>query len=167
MGEIDGNVINFVTENDETLLFEAVRVQHKDTIEWLIEMGLDPHSINSYGDTTYHLAVKYSVEELGFYIEETDYNGGTANSDQDTPLLIAVKSGQAGWVPLLASYDDINQQNSMGWTPLMFAVDFGFADIVSELVDAGADTEIQNEQGNTAISIAEEWGNEEVLEALN
>ncbi|MDG5470968.1 ankyrin repeat domain-containing protein [Jeotgalibacillus sp. ET6] len=166
MAQEEPEIVLFQAENGENLLFEAIRNQHKPTILWLLEKGVDPHAINDHGETTFHAAVKYPADQTGFYFESAQYTRGTANADMETPLSLAVKSGQPGWVLLLKNVEDINKPNSMGWTPIMFAVDFGFESIVEELIDSGADLSIVNQDGDTAATLARKWENETIIELV-
>ncbi|WP_041059845.1 ankyrin repeat domain-containing protein [Jeotgalibacillus campisalis] len=167
MAEKEPGILEYHASNGENLLFEAIRSQHKPTISWLLEKGIDPNTINDHGETTFHAAVKYPVDQTGFYFEEAHYLKGTANGDMETPLSLAVKSGQKGWVTLLKEFDDVNKPNSMGWTPLMFAVDFGFDTIVEELIESGADRSLVNQDGDTAITLARKWENKKIIELVN
>ncbi|MGD7044132.1 ankyrin repeat domain-containing protein [Jeotgalibacillus proteolyticus] len=167
MAEEEPGILQFQAANGENLLFEAIRNQHKPTIIWLLEKGVDPHAINDHGETTFHAAVKYPADQTGFYFEAAQYTRGTANADMETPLSLAVKSGQPGWVPLLKEVEDINKPNAMGWTPLMFAVDFGFESIVEELIDSGADLSLVNQDGDTAVTLARKWENKTIIELVD
>ena len=47
-------------------------------------------------------------------------------------------------------------QDDDGWTALHFAAWLGDADLVSDLIDAGADVSIQDDDGWTALRVAQD-----------
>jgi ankyrin repeat protein len=68
---------------------------------------------------------------------------------------------------LLKANADLNtQENSTGWTALMFAVNKGHKDIVQRLVSAGADVHIRDKRGRSALSLALERGDVDVMKVL-
>ena len=73
-------------------------------------------------------------------------------------LLHAAEHGDPAAIPaLIAAGADINATNSQGWTALMLAALRGDPRMVTNLLDvAGVDITIQNQEGDTAISIAHE-----------
>jgi ankyrin repeat protein len=61
---------------------------------------------------------------------------------------------------------DLNLKTEGGWTPLMFAVSHGYADIVHALVEAGADVWLLNRQNEDVFHIAQKKGFLDILEIL-
>ena len=61
---------------------------------------------------------------------------------------------------------DINWQDDNRWTPLMWASVNGHLDVVRYLICNGADVNIKNNNGETALDLAEKNGCEEVAEFL-
>lgn len=51
-------------KNQETLLFEAVRFQNTEIVSFLIGYGLAIGSINRYGQTVLHIAVKNNFADI-------------------------------------------------------------------------------------------------------
>jgi uncharacterized protein len=74
-----------------------------------------------------------------------------------TPLDWAVLSNHADGVKaLIAGGAKVNVVDAFGYTPLLYAatVDFGNADTVKPLLQAGADPSIKSKDGKTAIAQA-------------
>ena len=58
-------------------------------------------------------------------------------------------------------------QNEDGWTALMHASLFGYIEIVKELIKAGANLNIQDVDGETALDRAKEKGFDDIVEFLS
>ena len=62
---------------------------------------------------------------------------------------------------------DINAKSNCGWTPLMWASVNGHLDVVKYLIIEGkANSNIRNNEGKTALDLAEENGCKKVAEFL-
>jgi ankyrin repeat protein len=48
----------------------------------------------------------------------------------------------------------VNAQTNNGWTPLMIAAQSGQANTVKVLLDAGANMNLKNNEGKTALTVA-------------
>lgn len=71
------------------------------------------------------------------------------------PLHQAVAYGDEGTVRLLIDRgDNVNEQNSAGWTPLMEAAFVGHVGTAKMLLEHGADPTIINRFGETALMFA-------------
>ena len=62
---------------------------------------------------------------------------------------------------------NINAQDNSGWTPLHTACYYGFGDVVSALMMAGADETITDEFNKTPEQVAEKIGHHEILKLLD
>ena len=63
---------------------------------------------------------------------------------------------------LLEHHAFIDAQSPNGTTPLMMAAHYGHAAVVALLLEEGADTDLRNEQGLSAIDFAHRAGREEL-----
>ncbi len=90
----------------------------------------------------------------------------------ETPLMFASKNGQTRIVRLLLLYAQADPNvPSQSWqtpgeTALMLACQHNHADIVSLLLDAGADIEQTDNTGKTALMVASEGGHLEIVRQL-
>lgn len=81
----------------------------------------------------------------------------TRYQQSPTDLIMAVRTGELAEVMRrLEAGDDVNMLSKAGQTPLMEAAAYGYEDMVRYLADKGADLELRNGQGRTALEIAEE-----------
>lgn len=75
------------------------------------------------------------------------------------PINIAAARGKIEELQVLVeSGSDINQTGEHGYTPLHEAVEQGYAEVVRFLLSRGADTEIKNDDGDTAYDHAKMLG---------
>ncbi|KAI1325809.1 hypothetical protein F5Y16DRAFT_253655 [Xylariaceae sp. FL0255] len=85
-----------------------------------------------------------------------------------SPLSIAASSGHIEVVKCLVRRPDVNV-NSMsisGRSPIFWPSAYGFADIVQELVAAGAVIDFMDTDGETAISVAKKYGHPDIVQIL-
>merc|ERR1712128_358931 len=89
---------------------------------------------------------------------------------KQTPLFYAVSHCQAGQlVPILlkAGAHVNKQRKGDGWTPLFVAAMLGRLDIATLLLQAGADTRVEDEEERTAEAIAHQYGHHMVADTIN
>jgi len=67
---------------------------------------------------------------------------------------------------LLDKGENINQQNRMGWTPLMAAVNNRRPAVVEMLISKGADLNVKDKRAQTALFLAASTGQKEIVELL-
>jgi ankyrin repeat protein len=118
-------------------LHTAIEKDAFNIVKCLLELGARSTTVNKYGYTPLHWAVRYNnfnvakllVEEYGAYIN-------TYDNSRTTPLHEAVKSGSCEFVKLLAEYStDVDISDGESRTPLYFASNEGHISIVKVLVE--------------------------------
>lgn len=96
----------------------------------------------------------------------------SCNDEGATLLMLAAGMGNLAMVELLIeSGANVNATDQRGWTALMKALfnhelNRGFPEIVSALIDAGADIETQIVFGTRPLMLAAGYGQAEVIEVL-
>ena len=88
--------------------------------------------------------------------------------DDYTPLIYAVRKSQISSVQVLLKWKaDVNSRNKKGKAALMYAVeDNKNLEKVLLLIEAGAKINTKDNDGNTALSLAIEAGNSEIIKLL-
>jgi ankyrin repeat protein len=73
----------------------------------------------------------------------------------NTPLCSAIMKGDLDTVKKFIEYGSDVNEKSNGLTPLMFAARYNKVEIIKYLVEKGADKQLKDEKGNTALNYAE------------
>uniref|UniRef100_A0A7S0XJ94 Uncharacterized protein n=1 Tax=Erythrolobus madagascarensis TaxID=708628 RepID=A0A7S0XJ94_9RHOD len=119
---------------------------HVGIAKLLLVRGADPTVTSSFGENCLHMAARKGqlalVELLIGRCEVDAVNKGYKH----TALHLAAMEGyDEVAAALIAAEADVNAQNVLGWTPLMWAAARGKVDVVRVLLDAGADTSLRGE----------------------
>ena len=84
----------------------------------------------------------------------------------NSPLCNAIFKGDLATVKKFVEYGaDVNEKSN-GLTPLMFAARYNKVEIIKFLLSKGADKQIKDERGNTALKYAEFSKSQEALDFL-
>lgn len=113
-------------------------------------------------------AAEGDITELAaFRRAGADLDGLMPGAARVTPLTVAVVAGQRGSVQwLLANGATANARNGDGGTALGAAAFLGRAEMAKILIDAGIDTAIRNDSGQSALDIARlDWATTESIAA--
>ncbi|KAH6986404.1 hypothetical protein BKA56DRAFT_613779 [Ilyonectria sp. MPI-CAGE-AT-0026] len=92
----------------------------------------------------------------------------TEDIDGWTPLAWAIQNNAPGVIQALLSTGSVHleRQDRGGRTALSWAVEYGHASVVKVLLQEGADPEAKSNRGTTPISIAREFGRDDILKEL-
>ncbi|MFC0273911.1 M48 family metallopeptidase [Metabacillus herbersteinensis] len=171
---------------DTTQLMLAASEGDIEKAQQLIEAGADVNAQDADGWTALHFAVMwnlYDYEEYG-YEEEDELaptvnenmvrllleNGGDPNlktNEEETILLTIVDNGMIDLLDLLLKHGaDVNINDSYGDTALIRAVYMEDAQFVEKLLEAGAEKALANDEGLTAVEIAEDLEVKEIEQIL-
>lgn len=150
--------------NGRTALLAATEGNQVDSARALIAAGADVNARDSIGDSPYLLAGARGHTEIlrltlaaGADLKSTNRYGGTA-------LTPACHYGHVDNVRvLLATRIEIDQINRLGWTCLLEAVILGdggarHVEIVRLVIAAGANPDLADAQGVTALAHAQRRG---------
>ncbi|XP_071450715.1 serine/threonine-protein phosphatase 6 regulatory ankyrin repeat subunit A-like [Hetaerina americana] len=87
--------------------------------------------------------------------------------ENNMPLHVAAANGlKFKVIRLCVNSELVNEANSVGWTPIMYAAYYGHFDIVKDLLTLGADVSLQNSFGGCIYTLAATSGNVEIIRAL-
>lgn len=104
------------------------------------------------------VAVANNVSTFSISKEIVNYN--------NTPLCNAIIKGDLATVKKFVEYgSDVNEMSN-GLTPLMLAARYNKVEILKYLLEKGADKQIKDERGNTALKYAEFSKSQEAFDYL-
>ncbi|KAK4235549.1 ankyrin repeat-containing domain protein, partial [Achaetomium macrosporum] len=120
-----------------------------------------------------YLAKFYNAAKAGDVrcIERLMHEGikpDTKNIRGETPLWIAARHGHEAVVEALAQRTDVdvNSLSIAGRSPLFWPSSYGNERVVAILLEAGADPDLMDENGDTAVTIARRNGHERIAKML-
>ncbi len=161
----------------------AAETNNLEIVELLIEAGADPNGQNAFKNTPLQYTVMSpenskgltakSIEVMSYLIEHgADVN--KPNAWGRTPFIVFCAVGNMELIKYsLAHGADVNAAYSAYWTKsagritsLMFAAEFGQAEVVELLLSKGADPELRNSDGKTALDLAIKNRHEAIIKLL-
>jgi ankyrin repeat protein len=173
---------NLADSSGMTPLLDAIEHDDVKTAQALIDAGANVNQSNSEGYTPLALA----IEELRFETAKALIEAGadvnkTVGKDNLTPLMVAVAQTHLseGTKPLptttrpididrllIQKGAKVNAQSNTGATALMIAAARDNAEAIGLLLNSGADPEIVNKQGQTALKIADQNDAQSAAQAI-
>jgi ankyrin repeat protein len=190
-----GANINTATDLGDSALDMAARNGHKKVVEYLLKAGADKDKKGQSGLTVLHSATTCGGGKIVQLLIDAGVEKEKRDNQGRTPLHIAVGGGRSAVTKiLLISGADKGAKDNDGMTPLHYAagsitpwywtglkrgksgtvrkqtrdvVELGQERIVKLLLKAGAEKQTVNKEGKTARQLAEEKGNQRVVEILD
>lgn len=157
-------------------LLEAAIQGDSLLVREILQQGTDPDSKDQHGETALTWAA-----HLGHTGVVKDLLAAGANREtigqflSAPPLLLAAHRGHRGIVALLAVLSDVNARNSRGATALMLTLEpagtlpkpaHRMIPIIETLLHAGAEVNLQDQEGDTALMVAARWGHLDAARVL-
>ena len=141
---------------------------HLDGVELLLEHGADIEAKTSFGHTPLLSSIRWDRIEVTKFLIEKGANLNPKTELGRTPLIISAVEGNSVLARLfLESGADISVKDmNYKRTALHFAALYGQFDIVDELVKKGADVDVKDAAGRTALDYACRYGHEKVAKLL-
>src|SRR5690606_12513634 len=132
-----------------TLLSKAVERGDQDSVQRLLDYGVDVNAANRDGDTQLSIAVANEDMEMSRLLLEHG-----ANPNEAVLIFDVIKRENMAYLDLLMEYGgDINKENEAGLLPIQQAVSDGDGELVKVLLELGADVLQQGNSGH-ALQIA-------------
>ncbi len=146
-------------------LFEALREPSLEALKVLVDWPkTDVNALNAKGESALMLAAIKGQQAIA---EKLIQRGADVNKTGWTPLHYAASGDHLPMISLLLenhAYIDAESPNHT--TPLMMAAMYGTAAAVKLLIEEGADPQLKNEQGLTAIEFAQRANRQDVANAI-
>jgi ankyrin repeat protein len=164
---------NLQDSNSRTPLHVAVYRKHHAAAKALLRLGANPNARDADRyDIVTIAAVHNDIEMLNLALESGANAGSVTGPFEGTALAAAARLGHVEAVRiLLARNAPLDHVNQRGWTALIEAVVLGngganHVAVVELLVKAGADTEIKDRRGATALTYARQRRYQEMVKIL-
>ncbi len=169
-GVVDSNVnLEEITEQNTTVLYEAVDAGHTEVVEVLLKAGANPDAVDTDDNWTPLIAAAHSGHSaIAKRLIGYKANLNAKNKAGENALMYAAKRGSVSIVgSLIQAGAELNAKNTQGMTALMIALGpYGSDKIALTFIKAGADTNTVNHTGWTPLAMASRHGHEGTVKTL-
>lgn len=134
---------------DASAVIASASTNNQKVVKLFSKAGYDVNEKNQFGDTPmFHALKNDNIQQFNFF-EQAGANMSLPDADGNTLLLWALKNDKdMSLLKRLAGNESIiNQANSNGETPFLVALTQGKPDMVSFLLNEGADINVQTASG--------------------
>lgn len=153
-----------------TPLEEPEKAHREEIVRLLLVRGVDFNHVDRNSKCALHYAAQYGDSEICELLLSCGADAGKCDEGNLTPLHLAVFRGRTetvrvilGFPSVVASINEISEDED---TALLLAVQGNHADLVEMLLDFGADQNIRNAEGLTALEVAQALGYTEIVRIL-
>lgn len=170
-----GMNVNLTNGNNESLLLIAVHNNDIESARLLIKAGADVNQVDNIKDTPYlYAGANGRLEILKEMVDTGRVNFDLKNRYGGNTLIPAAEKGHLETVKYLVTLPeiDVDYQNNFGYTALIEAVALTsgsevFQDIVRVLLSAGANKDLKDNSGLTALDYAHQKNYSEMIKLLS
>ena len=148
-----------------TALHFAVNANNPTILSLLLNAGLSPDSLNDYHRTPLHLAAIARHAPLITILLKYSAKSDEKDKWLETPLRIAHHNRNLECAVLLIEAG-AEPTSSMMQSLFFASIELGRLGAVTKLIDMGADLSVKNVLGQTALQMAKESGNGEIVQVL-
>ncbi len=137
-----------------------------ESVALFLKIGIGPNAADNSGVPPLNLAIRHQQGEIAELLLEEGASVDVTSADRgNTPLMEAAGRGEIGIVrQLVARGVALDAQNVAGQSALMLAVSEGFMDTALLLLRNGANPEIEDKLGMSAVQYARLFGHTEFVE---
>ena len=164
----DADLVNEAGEGKWTALHLAAQKGHTAVVEYLLKQGADTEARDTEGYTALHWAAFCGHTEIVDYLLDRGANREAKNKWGYTALHFAAQAGRLEIANYLIEERgvDISARDNQDNTALHLAARAGRLDVLKSLIEVGADVESLEEAGKTALALAEENQQREIISVL-
>jgi uncharacterized protein len=169
----EGEKPNLQDANSRTPLHVAAFLRRHDAARTLMRLGADPNALDAERyDILTIAAVNDDLEMLNLALAAGANPGAITSPYAGTALIAAAHRGHVEIVrALIAAKAPLNHVNNLGWTALLEAVVLGngstkYTAVVEALAKAGADVNVPDRHGTTALGHARNRGYSQIARIL-
>ena len=168
----NGEAVDSRDKDGDTALIIAAHQGHLHVVKLLVERGADIEAKDSDGDSVLMNACNQGASKVVAFLLENRANIYARDVDGRTCLQYACSSGDLDTVKTIigkcvgkgSKIKGINTRDNDGYTPLMYGVWKMHFDVVNYLLQNGADIYAQASYGNTALMLACENNDVDMVE---
>lgn len=137
-------------------------------VETFLGQGVNIQASDVRGITALHLATKHGHRNVAALLLKQGAAVNPASQDGVTPLSVAVQGGRQEMVALLlANGAQVNEQAQIGGTTLLHVAAYrGDLEIVSLLLQHGADKQARMTSGERPVDLAQQQGHRALIPLL-
>ena len=135
----------------ETTLHIAVKYNtRKEIVQYILEKSTLTNTVNNVGDTSLHIAVNFDNEVLGGLLIEKNADIFLLNEKGFSPLILAIELGgkRTSW---FFNKKTLTAKDENGNTALHIASQKGYANVIKDMVNNGADINATNNNNETPL----------------
>lgn len=159
--------IDSVDHSGQTSLHRATRRQSIPMMRLLLDMGATVDSKNDNGHTPWSANASMQNEGVMTLLLRAGANPNIQDSQGISELYMAASKGRTEYVKfLLKMGTDPNIKTEFDWRPIHWAAHDGHIDTVRVLIDAHADVSAVSDQDLTALDLAIQANQTEIIELL-
>ncbi|XP_065647735.1 ankyrin repeat and EF-hand domain-containing protein 1 isoform X3 [Hydra vulgaris] len=153
-----------LTMDDKSVLMYACQDGLQESVEILLEAGIDVNKQNKVGETALHIACFYGFKECVRLLIKYGANLGIPNANGERAVHKAAVGGYLGILQVLSAHNaDMNVTTIENETPLHYAASYGHQTVCKYLVQRGCFANIKNKNCLTATNLAKENGFKEAM----
>lgn len=154
-----GSDVNLSVQDRRFALQKAIDSYRLDQVKHVLQQGVNPNSLDCHGSTALIQAIKNNRSDIVEFLLEVGADPNVSGDFGHTALMEAARGSNLEIVHvLIESKANINAQDrKFKSTPLMRAVSAGQESVTRCLLEAGADLELLNNQGQAVTTLAEKY----------
>lgn len=159
-----GAPLNHIDANGNNVMITAMYKKDLETLKFLYEMN-NKKFIDAPGNNLLYYGSYIGCLDFTKWLVEQGMDVNIPNKYEGSAIGAAVNHPEIVKY-LIEKGANVNLANGYGWTPIMYAANYGNMESVKLLVEAGADLTLKNSKGWDVLYVAKEYKRKEVLKYL-